>query len=706
MRFASHPLLYSDTVEDREYQRRIAEAATDRNTLIVLPTALGKTVISALIAANVLYGYRDKRVLVMAPTRPLVMQHKGTFQRIMRLPDRDFTVLTGKTPSDLREVVWNGPSRIVFATPQVVKNDILREGLSLRDFGLLVFDECHRAVKEYAYTEVAQQYVKHSDYPLILGMTASPGSDAERVRAVCESLFVEHVEYRMDEDPDVKPYIHPIEVEWRRVDLPLQYHPLRDLLGAMLDDRLRWLSGKGHLRGALGRVTRSKLIELGAELRYNAELSMEEERGPIYRAIMEQSMALTLFHMLELVETQGVYTLKAFMDRMENDGKRGHRTLAGEQLYGRLLQLLDDEASFEHPKVDLLRQVVSDQLRANPGSRLLVFTQYRDTATHLIEELTRIDGVRAERFVGQASRLGDVGLTQEEQAALVEDLRNGHLNILVATSIAEEGLDIPEVDLVVFYEPIPSEIRYIQRRGRTGRRTAGKTIILATNDTSDMISLYASSRRVEKMSSIASKLNSMLKPVLRLRPRPATNPMPKEEIAEIHSITGPKAEPITNINEMQRLKHTSRQVAKAQRTAYLKILEKGTMGLSDEELTREMEEEGYSKGVARAAVSRLVKEKRVKASDGRSAIPLKNIPTTISRNIEIEKVMQGHAVAWVDEKWRARLTAEDYDGPQDLIRKGSKFKALCHLYHEGETLCVRVRQVVQAQRSKGGSDRT
>ena len=216
MRHVSHPLIYPDTVEDREYQRRIAEASDDRNTLVVLPTALGKTVISALVAAKVLLSYRDRRVLVMAPTRPLVMQHRDTFQRILRLPQESFTLLTGKTPSDIREAVWKSPSRIVFATPQVVRNDVLLKGLSLKDFGLLIFDECHRAVKEYAYTEVAQQYVKQSDYPLILGMTASPGSDVDRVRMVCESLFIEHVEYRSDEDPDVKPYIHPVQVEWRR----------------------------------------------------------------------------------------------------------------------------------------------------------------------------------------------------------------------------------------------------------------------------------------------------------------------------------------------------------------------------------------------------------------------------------------------------------------------------------------------------------
>ena len=698
MRYVSHPLIYPNTVEDREYQSRIAAAAADRNTLVVLPTALGKTIISALVAADILLNYRDRRVLIMAPTRPLVMQHRETFRRIMRLPDQNFTILTGKTPSDYREAVWRSPSRIVFATPQVVRNDLLLKGLKLEDFGLLVFDECHRAVKEYAYTEVAQQYVKQSEYPLLLGMTASPGSDAERIRAVCESLFIEHVEYRSDEDPDVKPYIHPIQVEWRKVDLPLQYRPAGDMLRAMLNDRIGWLRSKGYIKGNFDQVTRKQLIVLGAELRYNAELSIEEERGPIYLAIMQQSSALTLFHMLELLETQGAYTLKAFLERMESDGKRSHSALMREGMYGRLLELLNNESIFEHPKVDLLKQVVKDQLRTNPSSRMLVFTQYRDTATHLVEELDRIDGVRAERFVGQATKLGDVGLTQEKQASLIEDLRKGRLNALVATSIAEEGLDIPEVDLVVFYEPIPSEIRYIQRRGRTGRKTAGKTIILATSETYDMIYLYASSRRVEKMSSIASRLNSMLRPVLRLKSRSEARPMSQEELSEIQRIMAPSIEPLPVPGEMERLRNLSREVAKAERNVYFKILESGVMGLDNEELYREMEEEGYSGGIVKAAISRLARGKHVQAEAGRSSIPVKIIPGSSIREIEVEKVLQGLAVVSVDDKWRARLSHEDYDGPRDLMKKGSRFKALCNLYHDSGTLCVRVRQVLQTKR--------
>ena len=260
-------------------------------------------------------------------------------------------------------------------------------------------------------------------------------------------------------------------------------------------------------------------------------------------------------------------------------------------------------------------------------------------------------------------------------------------------------MDIPEVELVVFYEPIPSEIRYIQRRGRTGRRTAGRVIILVTNETFDAYYLYASSRRVEKMSAIASKLDSLLRPVLRLRPRPAARPMTPEMIAEIRRVTGPRSEPALATGEAERLRDLNRQVARAARTAYSKILEKGAMGLSDEELIQEMEEEGYSRIAVKAALSRLAKEKYLRAEAGRSAIPLKNVPSAVTRDIEVEKVLQGLAVVWVDDKWRARLGAEDYDGPRDLIRKGSRFKALCTLYHDRGTLCVRVRQVVQAKRN-------
>ena len=354
--YVSHPLLYGSMIEDREYQRSIAQAARDRNTLVVLPTALGKTVISALVVADVLLNHRDKRVLVMAPTRPLCLQHLSSFRKMVRLPEEDFAILTGKTPADFRELTWRGRSRLVFATPEVVRNDLLEKRADLREFGLLVFDECHRSVKEYAYTEIAGQYAKMADYPLILGMTASPGSDIEKVRAVCGSLFIEHVEYRSDDDPDVRPYVHPVNVEWRTVDLPASYQPIVALLNGMLDERVRWLRARGYLRRSLSSgsssppsssssstpVTRTQLIELGLELRYDAELSIEEESSKLYGVIARQASALTIYHMLELLETEGPRTLKAFMDRLEGDSEKSksRSALIREPAYGEVYRLL------------------------------------------------------------------------------------------------------------------------------------------------------------------------------------------------------------------------------------------------------------------------------------------------------------------------------------------------------------------------------
>ena len=696
--------MFSSTAEERLYQTSIAKTALEKNTLVILPTALGKTAISALVTAELLLNYRDSRILVMAPTRPLAMQHKRSFQSLFRFHEDQFALLTGKTSAEYRESVWNaGAPRLVFATPQVVRNDI-REGRlhTLKDFGLLVFDECHRSVKEYAYTEVAESYVKSSPYPLILGMTASPGSDLTKVMNVCKSLYVEHIEQRSDEDPDVKPFINPVTVEWKEADLPLAYEPVRGILRGMLDSRISALRTRGYLKKSTSFVSRMDLLDLGSELRFRAEMSIDEERGPLYFAISLQSQALTLFHMIELLDTQGAYTLKRFMERLEEESekkKRSHSVITSEQAYASLNELLAGTCNVEHPKVEELKKIAFEQLKSNPQSRMLVFTQYRDTATHLVEELNnKIEGVRAERFVGQASKIRDKGLSQDEQASLIEDLRKGYLNTLCATSIAEEGLDIPEVDLVIFYEPIPSEIRYIQSRGRTGRKTAGRVIILATRDTNDIVYLHASQRRTAKMLKIIETLNKKLEPVHRLRERPPRNPMSSEELTKL--ITKPEL----TIQEQSPkamygdVKGFDRLASRAERAVYMKILEYGFD--YDKQYSVMEEEEGYPRNIVKAALHRLVKRNYLSLAKGNGgeeevSLPIKDIPGSKLMEIEVEQILQGEAVVVVDQKWHARLLASDYNGPRQLIKKHARFRAKCELYHSSGALCVNVRQVVQ-----------
>ena len=696
-RYLERPLIWPRTVEFRLYQKTIADAAAARNSLVILPTALGKTVISAIVAAHVLSQHRDARVLVMAPTRPLVMQHRDSFLRLLTLRPQDTLLLTGKTAPEYRRALWEGGARVVFSTPQVVRNDLWEQRLSLEAYGLLVFDECHRAVKKYAYTDIATSYVAQARYPLILGMTASPGAQLERILNVCRNLYIEQVAYRSEEDPDVKPYIQPIVVDWQRVDLPKEYVHVKSLIRGMLDRRLYWLYQRGILKRRPEYATRRSLIEAGDELRFRLEESIEEERRGIFTAIIHQSLALTLFHMLELLETQGLWTLNAFLDKVtrEKSEKRSYAILVKEPEYQSLRQY-GDNFPVEHPKLGALRQIVGDQVRGKPSSRMLVFTQYRDTASHLVSELNTVDGVRAARFVGQASKLRDKGLTQEEQAERIRMLEDGEVNVLVATSIAEEGLDIPAVDRVIFYEPIPSEIRYIQRRGRTGRKAPGKVTILAANDSLDMIYLYASRRRTEKMRRIAENVNSKLQPIIRTRMKPTPNPLTPVELKAIEEeARRAQGEPPIK-TEGETVKAFTRRVESASRRVYLKLLEKGGSGAGIDQLTVEMELEGVNRPTVKGAIDSLMKKGVVNEGGlGRYLATSAVKPEGKTYEITVEKIACGSADVIVDDTWKAKLIPEDYDGPRTLIKKRSRFRAVAKLYHVAGDLYIHVKKVTK-----------
>jgi Fanconi anemia group M protein len=686
-------------MELRLYQRRIANEASKRNTLVVLPTALGKTVIAALVAADILYQYRDAKVLVMAPTRPLVVQHRASLLRFLKLRANDAVLVTGKTPPSHRRALWTSPARLFLATPQVVRNDLVARRLSLESYGLLVFDECHRAVKKYAYTQVAETYVAQASYPLILGMTASPGSDHRRILDVCGNLRIEQVEYRSEDDADVTPYIHPIEVTWRRVDLPAAYRDMKAQLRSLLNRRLTWLHRNGVVSRSPQYVGRRVLLEAGDALRVRLEESVEEERSLIFRAIIAQSLALTLFHALELLETQGVHALSAFLNKVETEQhtKRSYAVLVHDPAFQELAQVASS-CAVDHPKLTLLKTLLLDQVRVKPSSRTLVFTQYRDTASHIVAHVNALSGLRAERFVGQASKKGDKGLSQDEQADRVQKLRDGEVNVLVATSIAEEGLDIPAVDHVIFYEPIPSAIRYIQRRGRTGRKAPGRVEILAANDTLDMVYLYTSRKRAAKMRRVATEVNATLQPLVRNHARPTPNPLTPTDLEHLESnaLAGTAA----RASEADATRARRRAVDRATRRLYLHLLKQGSKGIDLNQLVAETGSNGAMRPVLRPALEKMVKEgyavqvgfERYVASSAVGDAPGDSL------DVLVEKVVSGSAVVRINGEWRARLTPQDYLGPQSLIKKNSRFTAIGELYRTDGVLCLRVNAVTKVGR--------
>jgi ERCC4-related helicase len=747
--FVSHPLLREESIEFRAYQNNISQSAIDKNTLVILPTALGKTVISLLVCANTLYNYSDNRVLIMAPTRPLVNQHLVSFYSTLKILEDQVALLTGKIIPTERRAVWdNTHIKLVFATPEVVKNDIEENRISLKDFILLVFDEAHRAVKDYAYTFVANEYIKQSLHPVILALTASPGSQKERIQEICDNLFIEQVQYRSEEDYDVRSYINPIEVKWQWFDLPSEYQYIRTVLKTMLDEKLNWLVQRRLIANHPRWIFKRNLINVGEQIRYNLELTMEEQRGPLYLAMSYQASALSLMYCIELIESQGSHSLDAFLNRIESEGGKSHRSLLNDPRIKEIRTLLN-KLSIEHPKfryiVDILKtryrcfelltqhsniSIEEQSLHKDhsfESSRALIFTQYRDTARHIVEILSE-NGIRASRFVGQAKRQGDPGMKQDEQTDILESFRSGEFDVLVATSIAEEGLDIPEVDLVIFYEPIPSEVRYIQRRGRTGRKTAGSVVILAARDTIDERYLNASKRRVQKMKQVLSSVDAELKPVNR-NILPA-NPMKDEEMElldstvrrndfrlrkEVESKLQTSNDDITKasisnvskyVNKSMQKKRQSlltseekrltgqfrRQVNRAARRIHSLLAAAGKSALNFEYICENI---GLDDQVATEALQQLEKLRRIEWIDDDTVGligSLKRMPGKIY-DVRVEKIVQGRALVMIDGKWHARLNHYDYEGPRDLLKKGNEFKGIGELYSREGVLNLRIRQI-------------
>jgi Fanconi anemia group M protein len=153
----------------------------------------------------------------------------------------------------------------------------------------------------------------------------------------------------------------------------------------------------------------------------------------------------------------------------------------------------------EHPKIDKLREIVGEK---DEGEKAIVFSEYRSSCDAIVEELNS-QGHNAVKFIGQQ---GDDGMTQNKQAKVLEAFEDGKYDVLVSTSIGEEGLDIPAVDYVIFYEPVPSGIRDIQRAGRTGRQESGKVVVLIAENTRDEGYYWSAHHKKKKMKKVLNEL--------------------------------------------------------------------------------------------------------------------------------------------------------------------------------------------------------
>ncbi|MFB5621831.1 MAG: DEAD/DEAH box helicase [Candidatus Nitrosomaritimum yanchengensis] len=473
-----------NSIEKRDYQVNLAEQAIGENCIVVLPTGLGKTTIALHVISEFLS--KGKGVLFLAPTRVLVNQHYEFLKENLTI--EDIGLITGEDLIQKRTKLWQ--NSVICATPEIAKNDLDRQIVSPEQFGLVIFDEVHRTVGDYAYSGIAERF-GNSD-ARILGMTATLPSEKDKATEILTRLKISRVAERTEDSEDVKPYIQETNTDWVTVDLPPEMKAIQTLLKLALDERYDTLKKYGlQLNGqqSLSALLRSRQFVL----RQNRRCAK-----PLFTAIR-------IHYALNMFEAHGITPFLKFCERAQAKKGVGVKELFEvDPNFTRAIHLAKSAQSkgIEHPKIQKLEEILK-----TISGKALIFSSYRDSVDVIYKKLTEM-GLSAGILIGKA---GEAGLKQKKQIETVQKFRDGEFNILIATRVGEEGLDISEVNQLIFYDNIPSSIRFIQRRGRTGRKDTGKLIVLMAKDTIDERYYWIGKRKMTAAKSMGEKMTQTLK---------------------------------------------------------------------------------------------------------------------------------------------------------------------------------------------------
>jgi len=445
----------------RDYQKNIFETAKNNNTLVVLPTGIGKTLIGLMLTIERQKKFPGSKALFLAPTRPLVEQHLQTFKKELPELFASLEIFTGSVPASKRKKLFE-KADIIFSTPQCISNDLKNNLYGMQEVSLLILDESHRCLKNYAYTSVVNYYKNQALNQRILGLTASPGHEPSKIKEICKHLKIDEIELRTRDSPDVKSYLQKLEFEKVEVDFPKEFVEMRTIMQTLFNSLIDKLRSRRLLFGPANKISllqlQNKLFPMISQRNFNAMMG-----------VSLTAQAIKLAHALELLETQTLSGLDEYIQTLlkqaEKKQSRAVQTLVNSPEFKAAFLSLKNlrKKETEHPKIKRLSEIVKEEFNQNENAKIIVFSQFRETASTIAENLNQIPQVKAKIFIGQAKKLNSKGtktsgLNQKEQKAIIEEFRENKVNVLCATSVHPDEYIVIKKEDKIFLEKIENFI--------------------------------------------------------------------------------------------------------------------------------------------------------------------------------------------------------------------------------------------------------
>jgi ERCC4-related helicase len=421
---ASRTWHFPTNLARRQYQYDIIQQALCQNSLIALPTGLGKTFIAAVIMYNYYRWFPSGRIIFMAPTRPLVTQQLEATLKNVEIDARQTVEMTGGQSPTQREQLWRD-QRVFFLTPQVLQNDLTSGICDARQLVLLVFDEAHRALGNHAYCDVVRLLTEMTDSwrVRILALTATPASNVETVQQIIDNLLLSKIIIRSDESPDVKPYVHGKTIETVVVPESADINFIRTQFESHIVKP--YLDKLVHL-GVFNIADPAKLGSfqlLSARDSFRkTKVSSKSVLGAVEGLF---AILISLYHSYDLLILHGITAFKTHLMRLPESTMHQTRLrheLDANPFFVQLLAHIESKMQLpffvSHPKIDIVEHKLLQHFTDATGpTRAIVFSQYRESVYEIVSKLNRhAPTLKVMAFVGQSGSNGErQQITQRQQ---------------------------------------------------------------------------------------------------------------------------------------------------------------------------------------------------------------------------------------------------------------------------------------------------